>query len=106
MPLAASNRHHRIATTHRSRSCNQSCKSPPSTRSPTPAPHLQGKSGPCFICDAHAAVVAEPEEYAAVVDPDGVTGVHACALNGYYDTLVELVEEVSEGMSTRAARLR
>ena len=38
-------------------------------------------------------MVAEPEEFAAVIDSDGVTGVHACALNGYYDTLVQLVEE-------------
>lgn len=46
-----------------------------------------------FVCTAHEAVVAEPEFFANVVDGDGVRGVHACALNGYLETLKVLVEE-------------
>ena len=46
-----------------------------------------------FTCHAHAVVAEDPEAFASAVDPDGVTGVHACALNGYVDTLKLLVEE-------------
>lgn len=46
-----------------------------------------------FVCTAHEAVVADPEFFASVVDGDGVRGVHACALNGYLETLKVLVEE-------------
>lgn len=45
------------------------------------------------VCDAAAAVEADPDRFSAVADDDGFTCVHACALNGYLDTLQTLIEE-------------
>jgi hypothetical protein len=45
-----------------------------------------------YYCDNHRAVVADPDAFAMIVDEDGVTGVHAAAINGYLDTLRILIE--------------
>jgi len=46
-----------------------------------------------FRCDSHATVAADPDTFALAVDDDGITAVHACAINGYLETLKVLVEE-------------
>jgi hypothetical protein len=46
-----------------------------------------------FQCDYHSAIVANPDAFSLAVDDDGCTGVHACAINGYLNTLKVLVEE-------------
>jgi len=44
-------------------------------------------------CAKHAQVVAAPEKYAAARDAQtGVTAVHACAFNGYAETLKALLD--------------
>jgi len=48
-----------------------------------------------FVCTAHQAVVDNPDFFAAATDSDGLTAVHACALNGYLDTLKVLVEDAA-----------
>jgi hypothetical protein len=46
-----------------------------------------------FECSNHSTVADDPDKYAMVADDDGFSSVHACALNGYLDTLRVLVEE-------------
>jgi hypothetical protein len=54
---------------------------------------IDGSTFATFRCDAHAAVVANPDKFSSVVDEEGICGVHACAINGYLETLKVLVEE-------------
>ena len=61
-----------------------------STRAKTDA---DGVTRPHYICDNHAKVVARVDHYAlAEPDADGLRPVHACAINGFLDTLKVLVE--------------
>jgi len=46
-----------------------------------------------FHCKGHAKVEADPDPFSFAMDSDGFRGVHACALNGYLDTLRVLVEQ-------------
>jgi len=51
-----------------------------------------GRTEVRFVCDNHAKVIADPDRYSLAVDEDGICGVHACAINGYLETLRALVE--------------
>lgn len=46
-----------------------------------------------FLCNNHKSVVADPDAYSSVEDTELINGVHACALNGFVDTLKVLIEE-------------
>lgn len=71
--------------------------------------HLNPASGVTsafYVCDAHSDVVSDPDKYALAVDDDGVTAVHACAINGYLDTLEVLVEVGGASPFAQVARSR
>ena len=51
-----------------------------------------GLTRPHYVCFSHADVLADPDRFAGAVDEDGLTGVHACAINGFLETLQVLVE--------------
>lgn len=65
-----------------------------------------GKTSAYYVCDAHAEVVSDPDKYALAADDDGVTAVHACAINGYLDTLQVLVEAGGASPFAQVARSR
>jgi hypothetical protein len=46
-----------------------------------------------FVCTHHKAVVADPDAFSGAEDGESINGVHACALNGYLETLQVLIEE-------------
>uniref|UniRef100_A0A7S2W1F5 Uncharacterized protein n=1 Tax=Rhizochromulina marina TaxID=1034831 RepID=A0A7S2W1F5_9STRA len=51
-----------------------------------------GRAFAAFHCKGHGKVEADPDLFAFAMDRDGFCGVHACALNGFLETLQALVE--------------
>jgi hypothetical protein len=67
---------------------------------------VSGITSAVYVCDAHSDVVTDPDKYALAVDDDGITAVHACAINGYLETLKVLIEVGGASPFTQVMRSR